>query len=123
MMSAFKQLSEITTSTPAQLRLMAEILCALDARPTAAIFRCLLSMSNWTLDNIFKGLLNEHGGMRRGLWAMAMAPNFQVQETPSVRMFTNFGRLPLELREEIWRYVLKEERVVEIIWKRTENPW
>lgn len=35
----------------------------------------------------------------------------------------NFGRLPLELREEIWRYALKEERVVEIIWKRTENRW
>jgi hypothetical protein len=37
--------------------------------------------------------------------------------------FTPFPRLPIELRQEIWRYILPEARVVEIRWNEKTNKY
>jgi hypothetical protein len=73
--------------------------------------------------DLFYSMLECEGETRDKLWTLAMEDCFQVPNYTSTQTFTQFSRLPSELRDQIWKHALEDDRVVEIIYDRRRERW
>jgi hypothetical protein len=110
--------NQIEIPSRAQLRFLSKNLT-----PSDLVELDLDEFGNVDRGDLYQSMLECEGDTRDKLWTLAMEDCFQLPNYTSTQTFKPFSRLPSELRDQIWKHALEDDRVVEIIYDRRRARW